>query len=492
MKKEISKSGGYLLIQVLVFGAIAVVIIGGLIAFAASNIKLGRRIVLSEQAFQMAEAGLEYYRWHLAHSPADYTNGTGLPGPYTKNFYNKDGVLIGTFRLDITAPPLGSTLVTIQSTGIPAADPNVRRTVLARLAVPSFANFALVTTAAMRFGEGTEVFGPVHSNSGIRFDGLAHNLVTSSLFNYDDLDHNGSNEFGVHTHRNAPPSTGSNLNFRPLEAPPNLVQIRSDVFIAGRNFPAPQVNFNNITTDLEQMQVDAQASGLHFGSSGAQGYRVVLRTNDTFDLYRVNTLRSVPSGCENTNNQTGWGTWSVNTTTLLGNHPFPANGLIFFGDHIWVEGAINGARITIVAARIPDNNTSLRKSITVNSNLSYTNYDGSDVVALIAQNNFNTGLFSANVLRVDAAIVAQNGRIGRYFYESDCSPNNIRSTITLYGTLVTALRYGFAYSNSFTGVHSSGYVTRNLIYDSFLLYEPPPFFPQTEDYHEIIFWKEIE
>src|SRR3990167_10950907 len=127
--KKLRDQNGYLLVQVLVFGAIAVIIISGLVAFAAANAKLGRRIVLSEQAFQMAEAGLEYYRWHLAHAPEDYTDGTGTAGPYVKNFYDRNGVLLGTFTLTITPPPLGSTLVTIQSVGVPLADPTVERTI---------------------------------------------------------------------------------------------------------------------------------------------------------------------------------------------------------------------------------------------------------------------------------------------------------------------------------------------------------------------------
>ncbi len=477
---------GYLLIQVLVFGAIAIVVITGLIAYAGANIKLGRRVVLSEQAFQMAEAGLEYYRWHLAHNPTDYTDGTGQPGPYVKQFRDKNGVLLGTFTLTITQPVIGSSLVLIQSKGVPAADPTVKRTLVTKLAIPSFANYAFVTEAAMRFGSGTEVFGPIHSNSGIRFDGLAHNLVTSSLFAYDDPDHSGNNEFGVHTHVNAPPGSGTTDSFRSLEAPSNPVQIRQDVFMAGRSFPAPTVNFADIQTDLNQMKIDAQASGRYFAASGAQGYRVVLKTNDTFDLYRVNTLQSVPGGCDASSGQSGWGSWSTNGVTLLGNYPFPVNGLVFLADHTWVEGTINTARLTIVAARLPDDNTSLRKSITVNADVRYTNYDGTDALALIAQNNINVGMNSANTLRIDAAVIAQYGRVGRYYYEDDCSPYDTRNTITLYGTLITDQRYGFAYTDG------SGYQTRNLIYDSFLLYSPPPYFPKTGDYHEVIYWKEID
>lgn len=492
-----SGRGGYLLVQVLVFGGVAIVILGGLISFALANIKFGRHVVLSEQAFQMAEAGLEYYRWHLAHAPFDFTDGTGLPGPYMRNFYDKDGVLIGTFLLDITPPPLGSTLVDITSTGSPSAEPSITRSIVSRLAVPSFANFAVAADSFMRFGPGTEIFGPIHSNNGIRFDGLAHNLVTSALTTFDDPGHTGGNEFPVHTHVNAPPGSGVNDSFRPLEAPPSLVQSRSDVFAAGRSFPAPNVEFAEITNDIDQMRTDAQADGFYVGTSTTgYGYRVVLDTDGTFDLYRVNSLQSPPGSCSSS--QPGWGTWSINTQTFIASYPYPDNGLMFFGDHIWIEGQIDGERLTIIAANIPDSPTSARKSITINNNLLYTNYDGSDVIALIAQNNVNAGLFSADDLRIDGALIAQNGRVGRYSYsQSGCGGTRFRDSITLYGTIVTAQQYGFTYTgNSFNcggsvGQISNGYCARNITYDAFLLYNPPPFFPRIEDFHEVIFWKEI-
>ena len=482
MKKQFynNKNGGYLLIQVLVFGAMAVIIIGGLVSFAVGNAKLGRHIVSSEKAFQMAEAGLEYYRWHLAHAPTDYTDGTGGAGPYVKNFYDRNGVLQGTFTLTITAPPLGSTLITIQSVGVPIEDASASRTIVSKLAIPSFANFAAVTEAFNRFGSGTEVFGPIHSNEGIRFDGLAHNLVTSFISNFNDPDHSGNNELGVHTHVNLPPSSGINNTFRPLEAPPNPVQARPDVFLAGRSFPAPEVEFDDVTTDLEVMKTEAEDDGLYFNNSNDDGYRVVLKTNGNLDLYRVNSIQNSPSGCS-TNS------WTTGSTTFLGSYPFPANGLIFFNDNIWVQGIIDGARLTIVAARIPDDNASLRRSVTINNDVTYSNYDGTDTLALIGQKDVSVGLYSEDDLRIDAALVAQNGRVGRFNYnDNDCSPYHVRNTITSYGTIISSQRYGFAY------VGGWGYTNRNLIYDSFLLYSPPPFFPQTEDFYEVISWKEIE
>jgi hypothetical protein len=211
---------------------------------------------------------------------------------------------------------------------------------------------------------------------------------------------------------------------------------------------------------------------------------VVLKTNDTFDLYRVNTLVPPPNNCTS-NGETGWGTWSVNTKTLLGNYAFPTNGLVFLEDHVWVEGAINSARLTIAAATFPDN-TSTRKSITINNDLSYTNNDGTDVVGLIAQNNINVGMVSQDDLEIDAALVAQNGRVGRFYYNPNCSVYEDRNTLSLYGMIATNKRYGFAYTDG------TGYATRNLTYDTNLLYAPPPNFPLAADNYQIISWEELE
>jgi hypothetical protein len=432
--------------------------------------KAAHRAADREQAIQIAEAGIDYYRWHLAHAPQDFQDGTALPGPYVHPYFDKDGTVIGEFTLNIIPPPIGSTIVTVRSTGATTAYPQ-GRTIESRLAIPSIAKYATVANAEMRFGAGTEVFGPIHSNGGIRFDGLAHNVVSSAVASYDDSDHSGGNEFGVHTH------------LTPVDPlPPAAVPSRPDVFEVGREFPVPAVDFAGITADLAQIKTDAQVSGQYFAASGGLGYKITLRVDDTFDLYRVNSLVNPPSGCTGT--QSGWGTWSIRTTggstTLLGNYAFPANGLVFVEDHLWVEGQI---------ARFPDN-AATRTSITVNNDITYTNYDGQDTLGLIAQNNFNVGLVSEDDLRIDAALIAQNGRAGRYYYDDDCDPGGVdyyeRDILTLYGMIATNQRYGFAYTDG------TGYDTRNINYDANLLYGPPPSFPLTSDQYSIISWEEIE
>lgn len=484
-----NRKSGQILIQAVVFGTISVVLIGGLISWAGVNIKASRLAVLREQAIQIAEAGIDYYRWHLAHAQTDYQDGTGAPGPYIHNFNDKDGNQIGTFTLEITPPSNGSTIVTIKSTGRVLEDPTISRGIIARLAIPSLAKYAVVANDNMRFGDGTEVFGPIHSNGGIRFDGLAHNLITSSRADYDDPDHTGNNEFGVHTHKNIPPATGVNDTFRPLEAPPNSVTTRADVFEAGRAFPVPAVDFVGLTSDLSSMKTKAQANSRYFSASGALGYRIVLKTNDTFDLYRVTQLHTASNSCITNSNvgQSGWGTWSIRANTgqtFIANYSFPADGIIFVEDNLWIDGQINTARLTIASGRFPDS-PATRPSITVNNDLLYTNYDGQDVISLISQGNFNVGMVSEDNLRIDSAIVSQNGRAGRYYYASQCTTYYQRSVLTLYGMIASNLRYGFAYTDG------TGYATRNIIYDANLLYGPPPSFPLTSDQYQIISWEEV-
>lgn len=486
-----TKKRGYVLIQALAFAAIAVIVLGGLVSWSNTNLKATRFVIERETAFHVAEAGVEYYRWHLAHVRTDYQDGTATSGPYIHDYFDKDGNKIGVFTLEIIPPALGSTIVTVRSTGQVDSNPEIERTIEARLAIPSLAKYAVAADDDMRFGEGTEVFGALHSNKGIRFDGLTHNLITSFLEVYDDPDHcertdrwgqciDNDDEHAVHTHINPPPGSGANDSWRSAEAPPNPLPARTDVFQVGRQVGVPRYDFDSLTSDIKTYQ---DTAGKSFGSSGSLGYKVVLRDDDKMAVSVVTSIYSAPNNCSNSQSQTEWGTWSIRRTGNATVYPFPANGLVFFQDNIWVEGEIDGARLTIVAACTTANCP--RRSITVNNNLLYNHYDGQDALALIAKDNINVGLYSANVLKIDGALVAKNGRVGRYYYGSSCGSEYIRSAITLFGMMATNERYGFAYTND------TGYHTRNLNYDGNLLYGPPPFFPLAADHYTTISWREL-
>ena len=126
---EFYKTKGALTLQILLFGAIAVILLSGFLIWADMIVKSILRYSERALAFTIAEAGVEYYRWHLAHNATDYTDGTGQPGPYTHDYFNKDNDKIGEFILDITPPISGSTIVTIKSTGKVVSDSSIEKIV---------------------------------------------------------------------------------------------------------------------------------------------------------------------------------------------------------------------------------------------------------------------------------------------------------------------------------------------------------------------------
>ncbi|MCS7183978.1 MAG: hypothetical protein NZ866_01350, partial [Patescibacteria group bacterium] len=485
------KKGGQIVIYVLIYNIIAVILLSGALSWIYIFYLNTNREIEKKKTLAIAESGIEYYRWRLNHFQSDYTDGTNQPGPYVHNFYDRLGNLIGQFSLEITPPNLGSTIVKIKSTG-KLNYSNLEKIIETVLGIPSLAKFSVLSDDNIRFGEGTVVYGEIHSNKGIRFDGVTYNLITSALETYDDPDHTGCYEWAVHTHRNYVDP-----------CPPTLWNDRPDVFKAGRRVGVPSVDFIGITTDLAHLKNLATSAGFYrpFAGNNRYGYEIILKENGTFDLFRVDTVVNVPQGCSiydpyefgnynyyNSNTRYSYGTWSINTKTFQGNYPMPSNGVIFIEDNIWVSGKINNKRLIIASAKFPDNPNE-RTRIIINNSLTYTNYDGRDVIGLIAQRSITIGLRSETNLRIDAALIAQNGRAGRFHY-NNCGQDTLKNSLTIYGMIGSRIRYGFAWVSGNTTI--SGYQQRNLTYDGNLLYSPPPQFPLASEFYEILNWQEIK
>ena len=60
------KNRGDIIVSVLVFAAIAMTMVIGLTSWGATTLANIRNLAAREQAFQIAEAGINYYQWHLA------------------------------------------------------------------------------------------------------------------------------------------------------------------------------------------------------------------------------------------------------------------------------------------------------------------------------------------------------------------------------------------------------------------------------------------
>lgn len=467
----------------------------GAIGTSLMQMKLNKAKVYSAQALHIAEAGVNYYRWVLYHDNEEYCNkeaciGTdpyGPYGPYPYEDSSGEGIT-GYYELYITPPALnGSTIVNIKSIGWVADKPSIKREIEVQCGIPSWSTYSTLANKFMRFGSGTEAWGQIHSNEGIRFDGLAHNIITSSVLDFNDPDHGGANEFAVHTH--LAPSEDSIIPDR--ASPPGNLPDRTDVFMAGRSFPVSVVSFDLLDNYISGTYSKATTSGIVFdprnagtadpdsvalwwgclsGGSCDEGFHVTLKNDNTFDISGVSSVRS---SCGSRSN-------SINSEGASVNYPIPANGVIFIKNNVWVDGIIDNSRLTLLAFEEPF--VGGNADIYITNDISYTDYDGSEIIGLIAQNDISVGQYSEDDLLIDAALIAKSGRVGREYYWPGCT-NSSRNTITVHGSIATYNRYGFAYTDG------TGYQIRNLNFDNNLTFSPPPHFPTTGEY-TFISWKE--
>jgi hypothetical protein len=160
--------------------------------------------------------------------------------------------------------------------------------------------------------------------------------------------------------------------------------------------------------------------------------------------------------------------------------------LFFAEDTVWVDGVVEG-RATIAAARFPLDTT--QTNMWIVNNLTYGQKDGSDSLGLVAENDIYFGLDLPQSFEVDAALLAQSGKVFRHFYGNSCGnyANAVRNQLTIYGSVISDDKSAWNWGSG----PSSGFTTRTVTYDSHLYLTPPPYFP-TQSNYEFISWEEVE
>lgn len=463
-----TKQSGYLLVLILVFGAVFFMIATAFIGYVVTQSQSVYSRMDKTRALNIAEAGLDYYKWYLAHYPNDTTNGTGLPGPYVHTYTDPEGGAIGEFSLEVASSTSCGEVyaIDITSTGYTYENPNAKRIVYGRYARPTVAEFAYIVNANVWAGSDRVITGPYHSNGVIRMDGTNNSTVTSgqeswvcdgSMSCAPDAD--GSTVAGVY---------GDGPNF--------------DLW----NYPAPPINFTGLTVDLASMQDKAQnGGGIYIGPSGRSGYHITFRSDGTFDVRRVNSKQNEPNGY-------AWGRYMhiLNGTTFLGNYEIPEEcGVIYVEDQIWLDGVVNG-KVTIAAADV--DTAGVDPSIILNDNITYANSDSG--LLAIAEFDVLIGLEVPDDMELNGIFIAQNGHFGRNHYDTSM-PNAweeyiMRNSLVLNGTIVSNGREATKWMSGSTYV--SGFETRYNSYDRNLVTDPPPLTPEVSDTYEFIEWREVE
>ncbi len=468
---------GSMLALVLVFSFVFVILLTGATTFIVQQRSLQLNRVENARALQIAEAGLEYYKWFLAHYPNDVQNGTGAPGPYVMDYKDPEGGIIGKYSLDISGVSQCGQIeyVDITSTGWTLAEPGVTRTVYGRYSRPTVADYSYIINSNVWAGPDRKIYGPYHSNGGIRMDGTNYAEVTSAQTSWL-----------------CTPSFACNPS-----------QNVDGVFGSGPNsslwkFPSSNIDFEGITLDLVQIKSLAQSSGLYFpqisGASPRRGYHLVFQADGTVDVYRVTKSRRIWSY----DGEDGWARRYeiITRENFLGSYTVPATcSVIFVEDKVWVEGVVEG-KITVASADVI--NPVYTTDVILNGSLTYAHSDGTDGLVLLAQNNIRIPLLSPDNMKLNGIFIAQQGDFGRNYYTKTGQRDVprvydsyvFRNSLDIVGTIVSNGRVGTKWYCGDTEKYCSGYANRTNTYDAALADAPPPFTPTVSPDYRFVMWSE--
>lgn len=474
-------SSGITVLLVIAFMGVFSLILGSITSFALQQGRYGRVLYDREQALHSAEAGLEYYRWFLAHNPNNTTNGTGLPGPYSYTLADPEaGTTIGTASLSVTAyAQCGvNQWIDISSVGKSTLNPSYPRTVSARYMRQSVAAYSYLLNSNVWAGSDRIITGPYFSNGGIRMDGSNNSDVKSAVSTW---------------------SCDSSFGCSPT-------QNKAGVFGAGTgsalwSYPAASIDFAGIAANFSTLKGYAQNNGgLYFapasGTQSQRGYHLIFNSNGTVTVKRVSATYSFPGY----SSDDGWNTeyGAIRTESTLGTYAIPSScSLIYVEDRVWVEGTISG-KVTLVAADVVNSN-SYPDAYLLN-NIAYATNDGTSGFTLVAEGNVRIPLNSPDTLSLHGIFIAQTGHYGRDFYtnsSSYSSSQRVGSTWASYVTQTQLTTNGTVVSNERTGTSwscgstfCSGYQNRTDAYDALQAVAPPPFTPAASTDYRFVRWRE--
>lgn len=472
--KRVGSEAGYLVVLVLVFGSVFFMIMTSFVSYIATQSQVVNQRVVLQQATDVAEAGLNYFKWYLAH----YPDGPTTPGPYVHVYYDPEGAAIGEFSLSVASSTYCGDLASMEVTseGFTYDEPGIVKTLTARFAQPTVAEYSYIINSSVWAGSDRVIVGPYHSNGGIRMDGTNNSVVTSGQTSWTC-----TSSFGCSP-------SGSRDGVFTTTANPNTALF---------SFPSAPINFTGLTIDLSLMQDRAQnAGGIYIGPSGAYGYQVSFNSNNTVTVRRV------------TNTTQYWGytteaDWQqerhvISASTLVGTYAISSScPLIFVEDKVWLDGVVKG-KVSLAAADV--DSAVVNPQIILNGNITYTSATSSGLLA-IAERDVLVGVSVPDNMSINGIFVAQTGRFGRNYYCASCTdggnsrglpgaldPYVFRNSLTVNGTIVSNGREGTKWTSG--GVYTSGFNNRTNSYDRNLVNDPPPLVPETSDVLELTEWRE--
>ncbi len=474
---------GIIIEYVLVFGAIFLILISGLLGFILFQLRQANMKVSWEEALDVAEGGMNYYRWCLNNEVEAQCAGE-------RDFFDAEGKKIGRFNVTATATIYcglpGQRRITV--TGWTDQFPTLARTIKATYAQKNVAQYSYILHSNVWVGNDHNIHGPYHSDGGIRMDGSNQSLITSAAI----LDGQGAwkcnDSFGCSP---CPTQAGQCRVVVSDCVCPGVFTTTSNPTTSLFQYPVSPFDFAAITIDLGKIKDKAwHAGGIYLPKStdlnpSGKGYHLKFQSNGTVQAWVV-TGTSRTWGCSNDCTQSSdwqYDYFTISSEYLYNTYTIPPEcSAIFTEDNMWPEGVISG-KVVAASANLID--TSVDTDVILNKNITYTHDDGSDGVLIIGERNVLIGPSSPDVMELRGVFTAQKGHFGRNYYQG-----NMRTSLTIYGSIVSNGRVGTRWTSGGTTV--SGYAQRETYYDQYQVDDPPPFIPSTNPDYKIVTWDEVE
>lgn len=247
-----------------------------------------------------------------------------------------------------------------------------------------------------------------------------------------------------------------------------------------------------IASGFTSLKSYAQAQGVYLAPSGSgkYGYKIILKSNGTFDASPVTGVTRIWGY----STENGWVEEDsiIASTGAAVNYSIPSScPVVFIEDTAWIEGVV-ASKVTFAVANVITTGVSPNAFLTGDITYAHANDDG---FTLIAENSILVSLQSPNVMTIKGIYVPGAGRFGRNRYDasgthavpSALSSFITRSTLTTVGTLVSngALTTKWMVSGAFV----SGYSSRTDTRDSLLSKVSPPFTPATANNFRFADWR---
>jgi len=485
-----SGSRGVTVMLVLAFMGIFVFLLGTILSYTLTQGKYGRALYAREQALSIAEAGLEYYRWFLAHNPTIMVAGVGLVSPYTHVVNDPEGSRLGEATITAAAQLSCGSVQWVDMVSEGKSDANVlfKRTLSSRYMRPSVAEYSNLLNANVWAGADRNITGRYFSNGGIRMDGTNNSTVESAVSTWTC-----TSSFGCSPNQSQPGVFGAGSGSALWSYP------ESSFDFAGISTPFTTLDGYASTQGIKLNPTNVRVDGVQQGSthssvggSDQRGYRLVFNSNNTVTVYRVTGTSAAQS--QHTDNP---GVWvndyhTITSESLKGTYTIQQDCPIIYAQaKVWIEGTI-GNKVTIIAA----DTGSFSPDIILNNNISYASGTGSSGITAIAERSVLIPLVSPENMTIRGVFVAQNGYVGRNYYQvggSNGVPSAYNSyvqqgTLTTIGSVISNNRVGTKWTCG--GSFCSGYNNRVDTYDRLLAFSPPPFTPAASPDYKLVLWRE--